>query len=795
MENLEKILNKEQCAAVRCTEGPLLVLAGAGSGKTRVLTHRVAYLIENCGVAPWHILAITFTNKAAGEMRERVDRLIGPEAREIWVSTFHSMCVRILRRYIDRLGYRSDFSIYDADDQRTVMRQVLKELNIDPKMLRERAVLSVISGAKNQGLHPLEFRKEIEDGDIRTRRIADCFELYEKKLRQNDALDFDDLLLKTVELFEKAPEALSYYQERFRYIMVDEYQDTNDIQFRLVHQLALKYQNLCVVGDDDQSIYAFRGANIENILNFEKSFPGAKVIKLEQNYRSTEKILDCANAVIRHNHGRKEKKLWTEKKDGPAVRFREYEGAEEEALAVIREVQSCGRAYHDQAILYRTNAQSRLLEEQCIRRNVPYQLIGGVNFYQRKEIKDVLAYMKLLANASDNVAFERIINVPKRGIGAATVEKLRVYAADHTSPEHAMTLLEAASLAPMIGIGGKAGKQLAAFTDMLDGWRGKLRKAGYLAEDAEEGEESSFSIQALIEAIRDDTGYGDELLAEESIEAETRFQNIEEIISKAADYQAEHDRPKLGEFLEEVSLVADIDRTDDTEDRLTLMTLHGAKGLEFPKVYLVGMNDGLFPGYRAIGEPEEIEEERRLCYVGITRAREELVMTAARSRMLNGSYERMMPSRFIDEIPDALCEKHMLRGGREDEVDDFDDFGSGTFRSRPRFGDTGNGRDGFGGGFSSGSFGLQGSASVNGAVSGGSAARKSSGIPKGLVQQGIQRMDSLDYGVGDRVRHIRFGEGTVTAIEDGKKDYTVTVDFDTAGTKRMLASFAKLRKC
>ncbi len=789
MENLEKILNKEQCAAVRCTEGPLLVLAGAGSGKTRVLTHRAAYLIENCGVAPWHILAITFTNKAAGEMRERVDRLIGPEAQEIWVSTFHSMCVRILRRYIDRLGYRSDFSIYDADDQRTVMRQVLKQLNVDPRMLRERAVLSVISGAKNQGLRPLEFRRGIDDGDLRMRRISDCYELYEKTLRQNDALDFDDLLLKTVELFDTAPDARAYYQERFRYIMVDEYQDTNDIQFRLVQQLAAKHRNLCVVGDDDQSIYAFRGANIENILNFEKSFPGAAVIKLEQNYRSTEKILSCANAVIRHNHGRKQKKLWTEKKDGPAVRFWEYESAEEEALAVIREVQDCGRACHDQAILYRTNAQSRLLEEQCIRRNVPYQLIGGVNFYQRKEIKDVLAYMKLLANASDNVAFERIINVPKRGIGAATVEKLRVYAADHTSVEHRMSLLEAAGLAPMIGIGGKAGKQLAAFSDMLDGWRTKLRRAGYLEQEAEDGEENSFSIQALIEAIRDDTGYGDELRAEETIEAETRFQNIEEIINKAADYQAEQDRPKLGEFLEEVSLVADIDRTDDAEDRLTLMTLHGAKGLEFPKVYLVGMNEGLFPGYRSIGEPEALEEERRLCYVGITRAREELFMTAARSRMLNGSYEHMKPSRFIDEIPDACCEKHMLHRAGEDPFEpDFGDFegfhlfGGDRGRSRSDVRDEASGHAGR----SSRTYGLDKAAA--GSI------QKKSGIPKELMQQGIQRLQTLDYGVGDRVQHIRFGEGTVTAIEDGKKDFTVTVSFDTAGQKRLLASFAKLRK-
>ena len=824
MENLEKILNKEQCEAVRCTEGPLLVLAGAGSGKTRVLTHRVAYLIENCGVAPWNILAITFTNKAAGEMRERVDRLVGMHAHEVWVSTFHSMCVRILRRYIDRLGYPSDFSIYDTDDQKTLMRQIFKELNVDTHMLKERAMLSVISGAKNRGLTPLEFRKEeASSGDPRMRKMADCYELYEKKLHQNGALDFDDLLLKAVELFDTEPEVLAYYQERFRYIMVDEYQDTNDIQFRLVDALAKKYRNLCVVGDDDQSIYAFRGANLENILNFEKSFPGARVIKLEQNYRSTEKILDCANAVIRHNHGRKQKKLWTEQKGGADVRFQEFEGANDEAQAVIREVRDCGRAYHEQAILYRTNAQSRLLEEQCIKLNVPYQIIGGVNFYQRREIKDVLAYMKLLANGADDVAFERVINVPKRGIGEATMQKLRSYATGNSTQEHRITLLEAAERAPMIGITGKAGTKLLEFVELLDGWRTKLRKAGYLDTEAEPGEENSFSIQALIEAVRDDTGYGMEIRAEGTIEAETRFQNIEEIISKAADYQAHSDAPKLGEFLEDVSLVADIDRKDDTQDLLTMMTLHGAKGLEFPKVYLVGMNDGLFPGYAAIGNSEELEEERRLCYVGITRAREELVMTSARSRMMNGSYERMKTSTFIDEIPDQLCVKTLLQGYgadpfADDDYGDSDIFGGGARRFGAK---SGRGADAYSGGkrYGSGSssygygnaagglggasssfganrYGLTGMGSAGYATSkSGSATRKKgAGIPQSLLQTGIQKLEHLDYAVGDRVKHIKFGEGTVEAIEDGKNDYTVTVQFDKGGQKKMLASFAKLQK-
>ncbi|ETP73443.1 DNA/RNA helicase, superfamily I [Lachnospiraceae bacterium JC7] len=832
MENLESILNKEQCDAVRHTEGPLLVLAGAGSGKTRVLTHRIAYLIENCGVQPWNILAITFTNKAAGEMRERVDKIVGLRAGEVWVSTFHSMCVRMLRRHIDRIGYTSNFSIYDTDDQKTVMRQVFKELNIDNQKIKDRAVLSAISKAKNEGMSPEDYGKQISGGDFTEKKIAECYTLYEKKLHQNDALDFDDLLLKTVELLDTEPEVLEYYQERFKYILVDEYQDTNDIQFNLIHKLAGKYRNICVVGDDDQSIYKFRGANLENILSFEKSFPGARVIKLEQNYRSTEKILDCANAVIANNKGRKQKRLWTDKKGGADVTFQEFDSANDEAYAVVREVKNTPRAYHDQAILYRTNAQSRLMEEQCIKMNIPYQIIGGVNFYQRREIKDVLAYMKVIANAADNVAFERIINVPKRGIGDATLEKLRVFAAANTTAEHVVTMYEAATKADIIGIGGKAGKKLLEFTDMVENWKYKLRIAGYLDQPAMD--EDSFSIQKLIESIRDDTGYGTEIKAEGTIEAETRFQNIEEIINKAADYQAGAEEPKLSEFLEEVSLVADIDRKDDNTDLLTLMTLHGAKGLEFPKVYLVGMSDGLFPGYRSMDDHEDLEEERRLCYVGITRAEEELVMTSARSRMVNGNFERMKPSMFINEIPDEMCKKSFINRYGEDETPFADAFGSGygygssygsgsygDYRKNKResqkynerdeyrfgddsFGSTIGGRGGrssgsFGSsGYSTNSYGLSGMGSTGyvGRSSGaGTAKQKSgSGIPKNLVSQGVQKLSSLDYKEGDTVSHIKFGRGKVLSVTDGKKDYEVTVEFEKAGQKKMLASFAKLKK-
>ncbi len=831
MENLESILNKEQCDAVRYTEGPLLVLAGAGSGKTRVLTHRIAYLIENCDVQPWNILAITFTNKAAGEMRERVDKIVGQRAREVWVSTFHSMCVRMLRRHIDRIGYTSNFSIYDTDDQKTLMRQVFKELNIDNQKIKDRAVLSAISKAKNEGMSPEDYGKQISGGDFTEKKIAECYTLYEKKLHQNDALDFDDLLLKTVELLDTEPEVLQYYQDRFRYILVDEYQDTNDIQFNLIYKLAGKYKNICVVGDDDQSIYKFRGANLENILSFEKSFPGAKVIKLEQNYRSTEKILDCANAVIANNKGRKQKRLWTDKKGGADVTFQEFDSANDEAYAVVREVKNTPRAYHDQAILYRTNAQSRLMEEQCIKMNIPYQIIGGVNFYQRREIKDVLAYMKVIANAADNVAFERIINVPKRGIGDATLEKLRVFAAQNSTAEHVVTMYEAATKAELIGISGKAGKKLLEFTEMVENWKYKLRIAGYLDQPAMD--EDSFSIQKLIESIRDDTGYGTEIRAEGTIEAETRFQNIEEIINKAADYQAGAEEPKLSEFLEEVSLVADIDRKDDNTDLLTLMTLHGAKGLEFPKVYLVGMSDGLFPGYRSMEDHDDLEEERRLCYVGITRAEEELVMTSARSRMVNGNFERMKPSMFINEIPDEMCKKSFINRYGEDEMPFADAFGSGHSysgsyssgsygdyrKNKPEsqkynerdeyrygsdsFGSVSHGRvgssSGFGSsGFGANSYGLSGMGStgyMNRGSSTGTAKKKSgSGIPKNLVSQGVQKLSSLDYKEGDTVSHIKFGRGKVLSVTDGKKDYEVTVEFEKAGQKKMLASFAKLKK-
>ena len=585
-------LNPMQREAVFHTEGPLLVLAGAGSGKTRVLTHRIAYLIEEKRVAPWNIMAITFTNKAAAEMRERVDKIVGEGAEAIWVSTFHSSCVRILRRFIDRLGYDTNFTIYDGDDQKTLMKQVLKKMQADPKQFKERAVLSRISAAKNDRITADEFEQQA-GADFREKKIAQIYREYQKELKKNNALDFDDLLVKTVELFEANADVLEYYQDKFRYIMVDEYQDTNLVQFKLVDLLAKKYRNICVVGDDDQSIYKFRGANIENILSFEHVFPDAKVIKLEQNYRSTQNILNAANEVIRHNRGRKDKTLWTANDEGPKVRFRQYDTAYEEADAIIRDIErekeEKNAEYSDFAVLYRTNAQSRLLEEKCIYYSIPYRLVGGVNFYQRKEIKDILCYLKTIANGRDDLAVQRVINVPKRGIGATSIGKVTIYASAND-----MSFYDALLRVRGVPTIGKAADKIEKFTEQIENFRSRL---------------SALSIPELIEAILEETGYKKDLEAEGEIEGETRLQNVEELVNKATGYMSTAEEPTLDGFLEEVALVADVDSLDESENRIVLMTLHGAKGLEFPYVYLSGMEDGLFraacPSFRMIRTPSK----------------------------------------------------------------------------------------------------------------------------------------------------------------------------------------------
>lgn len=768
------------------TEGPLLILAGAGSGKTRVLTHRIAYLIEEKEVNPWNILAITFTNKAAGEMRERVDSLVGFGAENIWVSTFHSTCVRILRRYIEHLGYTTSFSIYDSDDQKTLMKQVFKTLDIDTKQYKERSVLGIISSVKDKLISPEEFLLNAGQ-DFRQKKVGEIYREYQNQLKKNNALDFDDLIVKTVELFQNDSQILDYYQERFRYIMVDEYQDTNTAQFKLISLLASKYGNLCVVGDDDQSIYRFRGADIENILSFEQTFPGARVIKLEQNYRSTQNILDAANGVIRHNRGRKEKSLWTANGTGDEILFKQFDDARDEADYIARQIRDSEFSYQDQAVLYRTNAQSRLLEERCIFYNVPYRLVGGVNFYQRKEIKDILAYLKTVANGVDDLSVLRIINVPKRGIGATSMGRVTMFAS-----EHGMSLYSALREARMVPGLGKAVEKIGRFISQMECFRAMAQSEEY-------------SIQDLIEAILEETGYEEELKAEGEIEAETRMENIQELINKAAAYEEDSQHPSLDEFLEQVALVADIDNVDSSEDRVTLMTLHSAKGLEFPKVYLAGMEDGLFPGMMAVSsdDPTDMEEERRLCYVGITRAKKELVITAARKRMTHGETRYCKPSRFVEEIPAELLKEERLepvlgsargadsfggasgRFGAGEEGLPWNQPGSGTVST---FGKGYNAYASKTAGFGTANAGFKGG---KGGLGSGQSFGTNPGFGKSFT---VQKEASLDYKEGDRVHHDRFGDGTVKEIVDGARDYEVTVEFDTGGQRKMMACFAKLKK-
>ena len=775
-------LNPMQREAVFTTEGPLLVLAGAGSGKTRALTHRVAYLIEEKGVKPWNILAITFTNKAAGEMRERVNQLVDFGADSVWVSTFHSLCVRILRRFIENLGYTTDFSIYDSDDTKTLMKQIFKDLEVNQKVLKERGVLGVISSAKNEMISPEEFLLSAKaDGDSRLQRIGELYMEYQKRLKKNNALDFDDLLVKTVELFQAKQEVLEYYQDRFRYIMVDEYQDTNTVQFKLVSLLAAKYRNICVVGDDDQSIYRFRGANIKNILSFEETFPGAKVIKLEQNYRSTKMILDSANEVIKNNAGRKDKTLWTENEVGERPVFREFGSSFDEAEWVVRDIVKKGGPWKDYAILYRTNAQSRLFEEKCIAYNLPYRLVGGVNFYQRKEIKDILCYLKTIANSRDDLAVQRIINVPKRGIGAMSVARVNMFAM-----ENDMSFYEALERVQAVPGIGKAALKIGVFTDQIGEFRKMLREEK--------------TIKDVIEAVLEKTGYREELKEEGEVEAESRLENIEELINKAVSYWESADEPSLSEFLEEVALVADIDSMDESEDRIILMTLHSAKGLEFPYVYLVGMEDGLFPSMMSLMEgPEALEEERRLCYVGITRAEKRLTLTAAKSRMVKGEMQYARTSRFINEIPDVCLERpdqDDSKSGWRKTADAYKDLAEEAGLPWAKSADASGGHSGRFKDRPSGVslFGQKSDAYKSPYAS------KTSGTPSSTPAFGkaftVEKPKNLDYSEGDRVHHMRFGDGTVKAITDGGKDFEVTVEFDreTVGTRKMFASFAKLKK-
>lgn len=742
-------LNEQQKKGVFTTEGPVLLLAGAGSGKTGVITHRIAHLIDDCDVNSYNILAITFTNKAAREMRERVDDLVGCGADAAWIMTFHAACVRILRRFIDRLGYGTNFTIYDTDDQKSLMKEVCKSMDVDTKVYKEKMLLSRISAAKDELVTPDEMYTRANN-DYTQMRIAEVYRVYEERLKKNNAVDFDDIINLTVELFEKNDDVLDYYQERFKYIMVDEYQDTNTAQFKLVSLLARKYHNLCVVGDDDQSIYKFRGANIRNILNFKEYFPEAEIIKLEQNYRSKSNILDAANAVIKNNSGRMDKSLWTEQDAGDKIAFNVYETgyAEAEGIAFgIEKNINDGYAYNDCAILYRTNAQSRAIEEKLLGHNIPYRIYGGINFYSRKEIKDILAYLKTIDNGMDEIAVRRILNVPKRGIGATSVGKIQAYA-----DEQNIGFYEALKQAEDIPGLGRSASKITPFTDLIRLFRAELHE---------------LSIVRLINDIIEKTGYMDYLAENDSPEeVEERRANIDELISKAATYEDGEETPTLSGFLEEVALVADIDNMDDNNNVVSLMTLHSAKGLEFPIVYLAGMEDGLFPSYMCIDsdDPSELEEERRLCYVGITRAKQKLIMSAAKVRMVRGETHMNKVSRFISEIPAELMVNSTQ--GPAHKILTSDGTDKDHFHLPPR--KAGESR------FQS-------------------------------FQHDVLKEDIFDkkpsagnvglgYGIGDKVRHIKFGKGTVKEIKNGGRDYEVTVDFENGGTKKMFASFAKLQK-
>lgn len=784
-------LNKEQLEAVRHNEGPLLILAGAGSGKTRVLTHRIAYLMDEIGVNPWNILALTFTNKAAREMRERVDALVGFGSENIWVSTFHSTCVRILRRHIHRLGYDNNFTIYDSDDQKALMRDIIKYLQLDPKKFREKAVLGKISAAKNDYISPEEYTIAA-GGDALYKKYAACYTEYQKRLMQNNALDFDDLLFQTVELFRNDKEALGYYQNRFQYIMVDEYQDTNSVQFKLLQLLASTenpegqiVHNLCVVGDDDQSIYRFRGANIYNILNFEQSYPDTKTIRLEQNYRSTKNILNAANEVIANNSERKEKRLWTENEDGETLTFSQFDTAYQEAESIADQIMSqCSSGYNnykEYAILYRTNAQSRILEEKLVQRSIPYKLVGGVNFYQRKEIKDVLAYLRTINNGQDDISVKRIINVPKRGIGLTTIDRLMDY-----SISNGTSFYEACRHVQHIPGIGRGAAKVSPFISMIEILKGKTSNPTY-------------SLTDLFDEILEATGYVEDLEAEGTDEARGRIENIDELRNKLVAFEDNaQEEVTLNDFLEEIALVADIDSLDENTNVVTLMTLHSAKGLEFPNVFLCGMEDGIFPSYMSItsDDPMDIEEERRLCYVGMTRAMKKLHLTCARQRMQNGEIRFNKPSRFVHEIPRYLMTQQTASSiYGSSRTPDFDNIIEASGERSFRYSSSKESTASY---TSAASKGYQTSRDTtlfgdNPLIQKGFRFEKPYQSKK-TSPKGVSSLSAPDYQVGDTVSHQKFGTGRVLSIQKNPKDYVVTVDFETAGTKKMLAGFAKLTK-
>lgn len=786
--DLYSLLNEEQRKAVTHDKGPLLILAGAGSGKTRVLTHRIAHLISANGVSPWSILAVTFTNKAAREMRERVNNIVGYGAENIWVSTFHSTCVRILRRFIESIGYNRNFTIYDTDDQRSLMKDIIKYLNYDPKKYNERNFLNIISGCKDRLMTPEMYARE-SSGDFYAEHVSKAYTEYQKRLHDNNALDFDDLIMKTVELFRTDEEALCYYRRRFQYILVDEYQDTNTAQFELLHLLA-EYENefgeiehnICVVGDDDQSIYKFRGANIYNILNFEKVYKDAKVIKLEQNYRSTGNILNAANEVIANNSERKSKALWTKNEEGRPISLTRYATDYDEAAGIVKNIAagiSQGNNYRDYAILYRTNAQSRVFEEKLIRSNIPYKIVGGINFYSRKEIKDIIAYLKTIDNGNDDIACKRIINIPKRGIGLTTIDRISDYAA-----EHSISFYKALKDSVYIDGISRAVPKIQQFVAVIEHFRNSLRS------------NPEYNVVNLINNILEETGYLDILHEENTEEAKGRIENIEELISKATSFSNDYSEDEalngpddtlseLSSFLENIALVADIDNVNDDNNVVLLMTLHSAKGLEFPNVFLCGMEENLFPSSMALSsmDDSELEEERRLCYVGITRAMKTLSLSLAGERMKNGNKQFNPPSRFLSEIPRYLINETMStsNSGRINRSERMD------YSERTNYSERYN--DGFTGSYY---------ASETSYKPLGNKRSKNLFTNNPYISKGISKKTSgateVNYGEGDRVKHSRFGEGTVKTMTKSDNDYLVEIDFDKIGTRKLKASFAKLSK-
>lgn len=766
-EELINGLNDKQKEAVLATDGPCLVIAGAGSGKTKVLTHKIAYDIES-GIKPWNILAITFTNKAANEMKERIEKLIGDAAKDLWMGTFHSICVRILRRYIDRIGYKTDFVIFDTSDQKTLIKECLKTLKVDDKIFTDRGVLSEISNGKNEMLEPKAYGVKYA-GDFRKKTIAEIYELYQRRLRENNAIDFDDIINFTIKILSENPDVLDYYTEKFKYILVDEYQDTNKAQFTLVSLLASKYGNVTAVGDNDQGIYSFRGADISNILNFERDFPGTRIIKLEQNYRCTGNILKAANAVIKHNENKYDKKLWTENEEGhlPCI----YCGEDEydEGRYIVEQINHLKTEEYyknsDFTILYRMNAQSRAIEDILMREGIPYKVIGGLKFYERKEIKDIIAYLRLIHNSADNLSLKRIINEPKRGIGKTSIEQIQ-----EISDKTGNSMYEIIRNAQEYGL-----------TRVFSNSRDFIEQIEYLKSKKDE-----LKISDLIKETLNKTGYTKALENENSVEAETRIENLEEFLTVAIEFEEESADNTLAEFLENITLSSDIDGMEDQDNSITLMTLHSAKGLEFPVVFLVGMEEGIFPGYKSIGEPQALEEERRLFYVGITRAKQYLYLTCAKHRTIFGSTSYNQVSRFVKEIPEELLEGYAEVVERKSvDKEEFKDYGY---------------RWSYGKGQTLKTFKMS--------------EEDKSAVAKTIGEQGTKSeyqyrtaesflnsikqnnqtndVDLSKYQVGQRVYHKKFGEGTITKLEQEGNDVKVDLEFDKAGHKRLMAKFAGL---